>query len=95
MSTWYCIIFLYRAPEQQAVEESELNAKEDEHKTGKAVQHTADHDYEMLESYNQNLMYDEVRCADIQSSGNYKLTQCPAYVPVATSQLEMVEECNS
>ena len=72
------------------VDAHDLNTKEDEHKTGKAV-HT-DHDYEMLESYNQ--MYDEVQCANIQSSGNYNFSQCPAYVPVATSQPKMAEGHN-
>ena len=80
-----------RAPKELAVdsEPRDLNAKEgDWHiKAGKAV-HT-DHDYEMLESYNQE--YDEVRCAGVQNSGSYKFSQCPAYVPVATSQTKVVE----
>ena len=49
-----------------------------------------DHEYEMLDKYNQP--YDEVRIPEApppkekqQQGDDYELTQCPAYIPVATS----------
>ena len=61
-----------------------------------------DHEYEMLDKYSQP--YDEVRIPEtpppkqeqqqMSSSGDdYELTQCPAYVPVATTPGVHGKEC--
>ena len=52
-----------------------------------------DHEYEMLDKYNQ--AYEEVqvpptrpepvKLQPLSSAGDYDFTQCPAYVPVATT----------
>ena len=53
-----------------------------------------DHEYEILDKY--NLPYDEVRLSEApppkqeqqqqsSSADDYELTQCPAYVPIATT----------
>ena len=57
----------------------------------------ADHEYEILDKYNQP-QYDDVKIPPpkpeepvqlqpLSSTGDYKLTQCPAYVPVATTSI--------
>ena len=61
-----------------------------------------DHEYEILDKYNQP--YDEVRIPEApppkqeqqqkSSSGDdYELTQCPAYVPVATTPGDHGNKC--
>ena len=56
----------------------------------------ADHEYEVLDKYNQ--AYEEVQAPPPKpelpvqpqpssSAGDYDLTQCPAYVPVATTSI--------
>ena len=54
----------------------------------------ADHEYEILDKYNLNQpQYDDVKVpppaepkpeVQLQPSGDYEFTQCPAYVPMAT-----------
>ena len=58
----------------------------------------ADHEYEMLDKYNQP-QYDDIKVPSpkpeepMQSlqlsapAGDYEFTQCPAYVPVATTSI--------
>ena len=49
----------------------------------------ADHEYEILDRYSQP-QYDDVKVpppkpeVQLQPSGDYEFTQCPAYVPMAT-----------
>ena len=56
------------------------------------IEDSTDHDYEMLDKYSQ--AHEELRVPATQpvqqqqplsSIGDYNLTQCPAYVPVATT----------
>ena len=52
----------------------------------------ADHEYEILDRYSQP-QYDDVKVpppaepkpeVQLQPSGDYEFTQCPAYIPMAT-----------
>ena len=51
-----------------------------ERQTYKSVEVESDHEYEMLDKYNQP--YEEVQVPQAPPPGDYELTQCPAYVPV-------------
>ena len=60
----------------------------------------ADHEYEILDKYNQP-QYDDVKIPSpkpkpeaesvqpqpLPSTGDYEFTQCPAYIPVATTNV--------
>lgn len=50
---------------------------------------STDHDYEMLDKYNQEIQAptppEPVQQQPQSTPGGYELTQCPAYVPVATT----------
>ena len=56
----------------------------------------ADHEYEILDKYNQP-QYDDVKVAPkpeepvqlqpLSSTGDYEFTQCPAYIPMATTSI--------
>ena len=56
----------------------------------------ADHEYEILDKYNQ--AYEdikvpppkpamEVEAVQLQTTGDYEYTQCPAYIPVTTTSI--------
>ena len=60
----------------------------------------ADHEYEMLDTYNLQPQYDDVTIPPpkskaeaetmqpkLASTGDYEFTQCPAYVSVATTSI--------
>lgn len=57
---------------------------------------TADHEYEILDNYNQDNIKipspakpkpeaEAVQLQPLPSTGDYDFTQCPAYIPVATT----------
>ena len=61
---------------------------------------TADHEYEILDNYNQDNInisspdkpkpkpeVEAVQMQPLPSTGDYEFTQCPAYVPVATTSI--------
>ena len=59
---------------------------------------TTDHEYEILDNYNQDNMkissldkpkpeVEAVQMQPLPSTGDYEFTQCPAYVPVATTSI--------
>ena len=82
----------YEASAAGSVMLSDLSPTNKEREVHETIE-TADHEYEILDNYNQDIKVsppdkaEVVQMQPLPSTGDYEFTQCLAYIPVATTSI--------